>query len=86
MAQFFAALLAVVVLTMAFKLALILLFLAGLIFRTKETIGLIAILAIFAGFAAQPLITSGVVAALVALSLYFKRKEKRRSNDPDQSI
>lgn len=83
--QLLAAIVAIGLFVFAVKVAIVLLFLAGLIFRTKETVGLIAILATFAGFAAQPLIASGVVAALVALSLYFKRKEQRRSDDPDQS-
>jgi hypothetical protein len=61
----------------AFQVAILLLLLAGLIFRTKETVGLIAILAIIAGFTAQPLIATGVVIVLIAISLYFKNKEKK---------
>lgn len=61
----------------ALQVAILLLLLAGLIFRTKETVGLIAILAIIAGFTAQPLIATGVVIVLIAISLYFKNKEKK---------
>jgi len=65
MAQILAVILLVALFIYAFQLALILLILAGLIFRTKETVGLLLILAIFAGFAAYPLIGSGLLAALL---------------------
>ena len=68
----------------AFKVAILLLFLAGLIFRTKETVGLIAILAVIAGFSAHPLIGIGIIAVLVPISLYFKRKEKAASADAEK--
>ena len=64
----------------AFQLALILLVLAGLIFRTKETVGLILILAIFAGLAAYPVIGFGLLAALL---LYLFVKNGRRKPTPD---
>ena len=60
----------------AIKLALIFLLLAGLIFRTKETVGLLLLGAILYGFKAYPLISVGLAAVLLGVSLYFKRKEK----------
>lgn len=62
----------------AFQLAVILLLLAGLIFRTKETVGLILILAVFAGFSAYPLVGCGLV---VALLLYLFVKNGQRKHD-----
>lgn len=64
-------------LAFAFKIAIVLLVVAGLIFRTEQTIGLIAILAIFAGFSAHPVIGIGLAVLLLGVSLYFKRKERR---------
>lgn len=59
-----------------FKLAIILLVVAGLIFRTKETVGLLLLLAVMAGFAAHPLIGTGLGLVLLAICLYYKKKEK----------
>lgn len=67
----------------ALKVAILLLFLAGLIFRTKKTIGLILILAIFAGFRAHPFICIAIIAVLLSVSLYFKRKEKNAVSDKE---
>lgn len=69
----FIALVAVAV--FAIKLAILLLLLAGLVFRTKETVGLITILAIFAGFSAHPALGAGLLVLAILVSLYFKRKE-----------
>ncbi len=60
--QFLTVLLLFGVAVLAIKVAILLLILAGLIFRTKETIGLLAI-------------------GVIAISLYFKRKEKLREAD-----
>jgi hypothetical protein len=57
-------------LTLALKVALILLILAGLIFRTNETVGLIVVLAIVAGFRAHPGIGFAIVAVIGAIALY----------------
>lgn len=45
MAQLFAVILLIGFAMFAFKVALLLIFLVGLIFRTKETIGLLVVLA-----------------------------------------
>jgi hypothetical protein len=58
--------------------AILLLLVAGLIFRTKETVGLLLLLAIMAGFNAYPLIGTGIVGGLLALSLFAKHREKKR--------
>lgn len=77
MAQIIGAIIAIVLLATAFKIALILLVVAGLIFRTKETVGLLAIGWIIVGFSAHPLIGIGIVALLLSISLCFKHKEKK---------
>ena len=59
----------------AVKVALALLLLAGLIFRTKETISLIAILAAIAGFNAHPAIGITIIIVLIAASFLLKKKE-----------
>ena len=59
----------------AFKIAIVLLILAGLLFRTKETVGLIAILAVVAGFNAHPGIGIGLIVVTALILLYFKSKE-----------
>ena len=64
-------------LTVAIKAAIMLLLLAGLIFRTKETVGLIAIMAVFAGFSAHPGIGVAMLVIAVATSLFFKRREAK---------
>lgn len=53
----------------AFQLAVVLLLLAGLIFRTKETIGLIVILALFAGLAAFPVAGFASLAAFIVAAI-----------------
>ncbi len=63
-------------LTQALKIALVFLFLAGLIFRTNETVGLIVILAIVAGFRAHPGIEFAIVAVLTAIGLYRSVSEQ----------
>lgn len=82
--QIIVAILAIGALVFLTKIAILLLFLAGLIFRTKETIGLIAVLAVFAGFRAHPLIGIGLIAVLLPISLYFKRKEKAATADEEK--
>jgi hypothetical protein len=63
-------------LTVAIKVAIVLLFLAGLIFRTKETVGLIAILAAIAGFNAHPALGVVIIIVLIAASMHLKKKEE----------
>jgi hypothetical protein len=80
-AQILGLILLVALFIYAFQLALILLILAGLIFRTKETVGLLLILAIFAGFAAYPLMGTGMLAALL---LYLFVKNGSKADPPPQ--
>lgn len=74
----------VALLTIAIKAALVLLILAGLIFRTKETVGLLLIFAIIGGFAAHPLIGCGLLVGSVAISLFFKHKEQAEWSDEQE--
>lgn len=67
------------------KVIIILIFLAGLIFRTKETVGLIIVLLVIGGFAKYPLIATAISATLLAVGLYFKRKERLAKVD-DQTL
>ncbi|OQW74777.1 MAG: hypothetical protein BVN32_12555 [Proteobacteria bacterium ST_bin14] len=67
------------------KAIIILLFLAGLIFRTKETVGLIIVLVVLGGFATYPLIVTAITATLLAVGFYFKRKERLAKVD-DQTL
>lgn len=83
MVQFIGFLMLIAVAVVAFKLAILLLLLAGLIFRTKETVGLITILAIFAGFSAHPAIGAGLLILAILVSLYFKRKERQAAKPDD---
>ena len=71
MREILTILLLAALLTVALKVALVFLILAGLIFRTHETVGLIVILAIFAGFRAHPGIGFAIVAGLTAIALYL---------------
>lgn len=67
-------------LVVAFKIVIALLFLAGLIFRTTETVGLLAILAIFAGFSAHPGI--GVTLLVLTGGYAFFRNGTKPRNEP----
>lgn len=88
MAQLFAAILIIGFAVFAFKVAILLLFLAGLIFRTKETIGLILILGAFALLSAYPVagIAVIIVAAISAFVINGRRPRDPPSaaDDPDQ--
>lgn len=70
MRELIAVILLAALLTVALKIALVFLILAGLIFRTNETVGLIVILAIFAGFRAHPGVGFAIVAVIGAIALY----------------
>ena len=76
MREILTILLLAALLTVALKVALILLILAGLIFRTRETVGLIVILAIFAGFRVHPGIGFTIVAVIVAIAVYRSVSEQ----------
>ena len=56
-------------LTVAVQVAIALLFLAGLIFRTKETVGLIIILGAFALLSAFPVIGLGLLAVMIVAAI-----------------
>jgi hypothetical protein len=66
-------------LAVAFKIAVLLLLLAGLIFRTEATISLLVISAIIAGFVTHPIIGIALLATALTTSLYFKRREARQA-------
>lgn len=75
MAQVILALLLIAMAVVALKVAILLLLLAGLIFRTKETVGLIVILALFAGFNAHPGIGLTMLAVLAIIALFRNAKK-----------
>jgi hypothetical protein len=87
-AQLLGALLLIGLAIFAVKVAILLLFLAGLIFRTKETAGLLAILGIVALFRNYPvacLVVLGV-AGLVAIIRAAKRKGGEVPLPPPETI
>lgn len=65
--------------TMAFQAALMLLIVAGLIFRPHQTVGLLAISAILTGFGTYPLAATAITVTLIAMSLWLKRREANAS-------
>lgn len=70
------ALLIAILVVAALRLAIILVLLAGLIFRTKQTVGLLAVLLLMGLFAKYPLICSGLVAILVIVKWIRKAKQR----------
>jgi len=86
-AQIVGAILLIGLFIYAFQLALILLIVAGLIFRTKETVGLLLILAIFAGLRAAPLVGLGLLVLFVVAAIVkaVKKAPKEKAIDgPEQ--
>lgn len=83
MREFLAVILLAALLTVAMKIAVVLLILAGLIFRTHETVGLIMILAIFAGFRVHPGIGFAIATAIAAIALY--RSVSKPPDEPSGS-
>jgi len=76
------------VLAMAAKVALLLFFavlVAGLIFRPKETLGLLMIGGLFSALSAAPFITLGVLAVLITISLILKAKETKQVEDKEEA-
>lgn len=61
----------------AFYAAVILLIIAGLIFRTKETLGLLVLGAIIS----HPLIGGGVFVLLLLVNQYLKRKAAKQEDE-----
>jgi len=84
--RLFGVLLLAGLLIAVFKLALLLIIITGLIFRTKETVGLLAIGGIMNLFILHPV--AGVVGTAVLLSIgaYFKRKEKQKQMEDPNSV
>lgn len=61
----------------AFMLLIVVL-VAGLIFRPKETFGLLMIGGLLNALSAAPFLTLGVIAVLITISLILKAKEKKQ--------
>lgn len=81
--QIILALISIAIFVYVTKVIIILLFVAGLIFRTKETVGIIIILVVLGGFATYPLIAIAISATLLTVGFYFKRKERlAKVDDP----
>ncbi|WP_294275315.1 hypothetical protein [uncultured Sphingomonas sp.] len=76
MGKLFGFLLVLAMAIVAIKLAIALLILAGLIFRTKETIGLLLVLSAWAVFKAYPMISIGIVAVLILYAVIKASKPK----------
>lgn len=72
----------IVVIAIAFMLLLV----WGLLFRTKETAGLIALCLLIEGFQVHPLVTTCVIALLVGLLLIPGRKEPPPGGAPTQTV
>lgn len=70
MPQLFLFIFMVALLIYAIKVAILIILFAGLIFRTKETIGLIIILAIFALISAHPVISIVTIVLAATITLY----------------
>ena len=72
----------------ALQLALLVVLLAGLIFRTKETVGLLLFFGTLGVITNYPLQCLAVAGVGILISLYFKRKERvavaKALDDPDQ--
>jgi len=69
-------------LLLALKLAIIVLIIAGLIFRTKETLGALLLFAIITAFNAHPWIGLGIGGTLIAVRLLFEHREKQATDSP----
>lgn len=78
--QLLAFLAVVFLLMLAFKIAIILLVIAGLIFRTKETVGLLLVGALLNAFVYAPIITTCASVALLCIGAYLKRQEKQKAD------
>jgi hypothetical protein len=87
MTRLILAIVAFVLAMSVLKMIIIALILAGLIFRTKETIGLLVILTILALIRTYPAITLGSLAAIALVSFLYKKRGEamaRAIDDPDQ--
>lgn len=77
--RFLSVILLIGVFVLAVKVALILVFFVCLIFKTKETIGVITILAVIAGFNAHPAVGFALLGLIGAIALY--RNSKKPNED-----
>ena len=77
MREIIAIMLLAALLTVTLKIAFVFLILAGLIFRTQETVGLLMIGGILTGFAAHPLIGIGLLVTTLLVGRYFKKRHDR---------
>lgn len=69
------------------KAVIVALIIAGLIFRTKETIGLLLILGLFALIAAHPVLGLAATAGVITIGVIYKNREDKSAlpiEDPDQ--
>ena len=81
------ALLLVGALALATQVAFILFFAvlaAGLIFRTKETLGLLMLGGLFTALSAAPVITLCILAVLVKISLTLKAREQKQIGSKEE--
>lgn len=85
MAQIISAILLVGLAIFAFRLALLLLLIAGLIFRTKETVFLICFLAAIAAFNANPMIGSALFIVIIGIVIYRANKKPPEPDDFDET-
>ena len=69
MGQIIGILLVVALAIVAIKLALVAIVLAGLIFRPKETLGVVLLLGAFAVLQAYPIVSFGIVALLIIYAI-----------------
>lgn len=69
MGQIIAILLVVALAVVAIKLALVAIVLAGLIFRPKETLGVVLLLGAFAVLRTYPMASFGIVALLIIYAI-----------------
>jgi hydrogenase/urease accessory protein HupE len=75
-ARIIGVILMIALFVVAIKVAIVVLIFAGLIFRTKETIGLLILLAGFAFVDNHPLIGSLALAALIAIGIMRAAQKK----------
>lgn len=70
----------------ALKIAFVLLILAGLIFRTKQTVGLLGFFGVLGLLSKYPVQCLGIAAVAVLISLYVKRNDGEGATElTDQS-
>lgn len=85
MGQIIGILLVVALAIVAIKLALVAIILAGLIFRPKETLGVVLLLGIFAVLRTYPMASFGIVALLIIYAI-IKVSKSDTLDDPVAKI